>query len=203
MIPINPHSMQGPLPPIGDEMRCRAVLLQTIHATLDLSSYVGYYIEPNRDVALSYPIEKESVDTDPLLDEEYLPYEFGGNHRYRRLPDGKLTERLSSDEPDYACMMDVITLKNTHFERFTLRGLDADGNLYGTCGYQFHWIYVYSSNRQPLAKFRLLGTPAIQYIAGDGCLCVVTDNVGREKKRCKNLLRVYRLELPKRKMSIS
>lgn len=203
MIQINPHSMQKPLPPIGDEMSCKAVLLQTIHATLDMSSYVGYYIEPNRDIALSYPIELRSEDTNFYIDEEYFPYEFGGNHRYRRLPEGKLTERLSSDEPDYACKMDVLTLANTHFEGFTLRGLDADGNIYGTRGYQFHWMYVYTPNKQPLAKFRLLGTPAIQYIAGDGCLCIVTDNGGREKKKCKNLLRVYRLELPKEKMNIS
>jgi len=185
------------LSPICDELRCQPVLIQTIHATVDVDSYDGYYVEPGRDILLNYPTELgPNYPVIPAL-EGYICYEFHGDHHYRRLPDGSLTERLSPHERDHALEMDADTLRSYSYTLFPcVIGIDPGRNIY-VLSPRKKEIGVYTFNKKPLAKFKVLGGPALQYLAEDGCLCVITDNAGRERKGAKNLIRIYRLELPK------
>lgn len=186
------------LPPVGNKLNCKPVLIQSLHATFyhpELPTIQSFHEE----VYLSL-ITKVGPDEPPLFKMQEEGYYFYKRNKssYRRTPDGKLVERLYPDETDYAttlgwgCFTSAFEFKIGHKVAISL-GIDTNENLYVT-PHPYHNILVYTPDRTPLANFKVLGQPRLSYLLRDGTMCVVTDNLMWEKKR-KNILRVYRLEL--------
>lgn len=175
---------------VDDDLLCKPTLLQT----LDAFVLSGMYIPKGPGLEVSLP---------ELLDEDHVLYEKPGqvlycsydDHPYyfRREPDGHLVKRESPEEPDHATEADLPLIEKLQYQSVSgIFSVDAAHNIYSR---ELRTVSVYAWDRKPIAKYKLIGMIRSWYFNEFGVMCVVTTNGGFDRHD-RNLLRVYRLELP-------
>lgn len=187
----------------GQEKVFRPTLLQTYHATVSSTSYNtavyrdSRYIEPCRKIFLNHPMTLEPNDAAYYLQKQGYRF-YGGDYLYRRCPDGLLVEQLDNTEPDYAAEtnLELLTEWKERYPAVDVLVVDLNNLLYIIEPHNYRDVLVGSQDGTLLGKFHLIGGPELWYLTLDGRVCILTSNGASEKR--KNILRLYRLDQPKR-----
>lgn len=171
------------------------LLIQSLDACLH--GQLGY-ISPGQNICAFLPLDPESDMYKNFWHEPGdVLYGCSIDHPYyfHREPDGRLSLSEEEYEPDSTVWVDDhLPDILTHQFYIPVFAVDKQNNFY-VIGKNAREIFVYTQHRELLAKFRLIGTLQCWYLNVDEVVCVVTSNCGSDKAK-KNILRVYRLDLP-------
>lgn len=187
----------------GQERCFRPTLLQTLHATISSETFkMGIYeepryIEPGRAIVLNHPITLNPDDAAFFLQEQgYLFY--GGDYFYQRCVDGQLIEQGNNISTDCAAEanLDLLSRYQKQWPIMDIMCVDLDERFYYLSPLNHHDIFVCSSQGRVKGKFHLLGVPSFWYLTLEGQVCTLTSNGASDPGKKKNLLRLYRLDLP-------
>lgn len=176
---------------------CSPQLIQTLDAHLHGN---GGYFPPGQNIPVSLPLDpKSDLYKEVWHEPGDVIYASSINHPhyFHREPDGKLTLSSKENEPDSTIFVDIPSLDRlTHQLYIPIFAIDQQNNFYAI-GKSPMEIAVYTKDLDVFARFKLVGRWQCWYLNAEGVMCVITSNLGIERAR-KNILRVYRLNLPVR-----
>lgn len=187
----------------GSKVRFKPTLLQTFYATVSSLTFAttanpdSRYIEPNRAIVFSHPIILGPKDPAFFLQEQgYLFY--GGNYFYCRCIDGTLIERGDEAQTDYATEtdLDILSAYSRQWPSVDVLIVDQMKNFYYQNVDDLHNILVCSPDGLLQGKFHIVGFPQLWYLTDEGKVCILTSNGASDPGKKKNILRLYRLDLP-------